>query len=452
MNTAIVRVAPKETRQTMEGFGASGAWWAQAVGGWPEDVRAEIMKLLYSKTEGLGMTTYRYNLGGGSKESGKGNFPNPGRRASSFLREDGSYDWNRDAEAVWCLKEAVRHGADDVVFFVNSPPGRWTVSGTAQGKIPFQANLRRGCEADFTRYVLDVTEHFLADGIPVRSVSPINEPFGPWIEKAGQEGCHYHPAGVRRLLRRFAEEMGRRPGLQNVLLSGAENNDLRLMNKTYTRAVLNDPLIRTRLDGIDIHGYVFKPLEFLDDAGVRRRFRRYMARQYPDVPVRLTEWTHMRGGRDYGMDSALEQARTMAADLSALNVVSWQCWVAVSPEDFCDGLIYINQEARTFDIPKRYYAFGNFTKFIPRGAVRVDAGASDPRLTALAFRDGDRFVCVLINPAGETVPASLALEGAPLPRQAALHVTSDTQSLAAAEADPKAFSLPPRSVSTLVVG
>ena len=439
----VLELRPDRRRQAMEGFGASGAWWAQAVGGWPEEARAEILRLLYSKTEGLGMTIYRYNLGAGSKESGRGHFPNPNRRASSFLREDGSYDWGRDAQAVWCLEEAARLGADEAVLFANSPPERWTVTGTAQGKLPFRANLKRAHEGDFARYVLDVAEHFLARGIPVRYISPVNEPFGPWIEKAGQEGCHYHPAGVRRLMRRFAGELERRPALRDVRLAGAENNDLRLMNKTYTRAVLGDPALRARLDGIDVHGYVFGPLAFLK--GVKRRFRRYMDRRWPGVPIRMSEWTHMQGGRDYGMDSALEQCRVMMEDLSVLEAVSWQCWVAVSEVDFCDGLIYINEKIRTFELTKRYFAFGSFTKFVPRGSVRVELDCPAPGVNALAFLTPEGKTVVILRNPGEEIELSLGREGA-----AALYVTDDERDLERETAALEGFTLPGRSVCTLV--
>ena len=36
--------------RNFEGFGASGAWWAQLVGGWP--CRDEIVRLLYSPDDG----------------------------------------------------------------------------------------------------------------------------------------------------------------------------------------------------------------------------------------------------------------------------------------------------------------------------------------------------------------------------------------------------------------
>ncbi|MCL2107615.1 MAG: hypothetical protein FWH26_11240 [Oscillospiraceae bacterium] len=441
-----LQIDPAKKRQTMEGFGASGAWWAQVVGGW-EHNREEIARLLFDKETGLGLSCYRYNMGGGSKRSGKGSFPNQNRRADSFDVSDTEYDWSRDAEALWILREAVRLGTDEIVFFVNSPPERFTVTGMAQAKIPFRANLRRGREADFTRYVLDVTEHFLAEGIPVRFVSPINEPFGPWIEKAGQEGCHYHPAGMRRLFRLFAEEMNKRPALKDVLLSGTENNDLRLMNKTYTRAVMNDPVIRARLDGVDVHGYVFQPLRSLK--GVKPRFRAYMDKKYPGEKIRMSEWTEMRGGRDLSMTSALVQANVMWEDLTQLRAVSWQHWIAVSEVDYCDGLIYINEDDKTFEIPKRYYAFGNFSKFVGHGAVAVETTGDVPQgLRSLAFLQDGRTTVVFIN--NDEQAHTAALEGGA--REAALYVTSDTQNLERQSVKTDAVSIPPRSVCTLVFG
>jgi O-glycosyl hydrolase len=242
--------------------------------------------------------------------------------------------------------------------------------------------------------------------------------------------------------------MNKRPALAQVKLSGAENGDLRFFNKSYIRILLGDPLVRARLDGVDTHSYRVAVPWLL--AGVKPRYRRWMDKHYPGVPLKTSEWTHMQGGRDYGMGSALEQARVMAEDLSVLQVTSWQHWVAVSDVDYCDGLIYIDEKAHTYDIPKRYYAFGNFTKFIPRGAVRVEATAQNTPegLTLLAFLTPDgQTVLVTINHAQQ--PLTLSLEGAA--RAATLFVTSETQNLEEQAVVSDNISLPAQSVCTLVL-
>ena len=76
---------------TFEGFGASGAWWAQEVGGWTHTdeksgiaVRDEISRLLYDKSYGIGLRTYRYNIGAGSADNFKDTIGDPWRRSESF--------------------------------------------------------------------------------------------------------------------------------------------------------------------------------------------------------------------------------------------------------------------------------------------------------------------------------------------------------------------------------
>ena len=67
-----IRVNTEKTYQTMGGFGASAAWWAQDVGGWTEntengnEIRTEILELLYGDN-GRDLDIYRYNRGAGSK-------------------------------------------------------------------------------------------------------------------------------------------------------------------------------------------------------------------------------------------------------------------------------------------------------------------------------------------------------------------------------------------------
>lgn len=446
MQQAQLKLNPATSYQTIEGFGASGAWWAQFVGGWPDETRTEIMRLLYDKEHGLGLQIYRYNVGGGSKESGKGRFDNLNRKASSFLCEDGAYDWSRDAEAVWCMKEAVANGADEVVLFVNSPPEPFTKSGLTKGKYFLCANLPRKHELKFTTYLLDVAEHFLAQGVPVKVLSPVNEPFGPWIDKlAGQEGCHYRAHGVRRLLKTFVHEMDKRPALKGMLLSGAEMNDLRYMNKTYARAVLGDNIVRTRVDGIDVHGYVLKPLAWRKGKDVKRRFRRWMNRKYPGQPIRMSEWTEMHHGRDYGMQSALTLANEVWEDLTIMDVVSWQTWIAVSEVDFSDGLIYVDQEKQTFDIPKRYYAYGQFTKFVPRGAQRIDISGVPENLQAVAFNCGTHTAVILINH-GE-VEREISLGDG----RAKLVQTNATMSWHESEIKLSGFAIASNSVNTVII-
>jgi len=44
----VLQLKPSEVRQEIDGFGASGAWWAQIIGGWEESKRKEIAMRSYA--------------------------------------------------------------------------------------------------------------------------------------------------------------------------------------------------------------------------------------------------------------------------------------------------------------------------------------------------------------------------------------------------------------------
>lgn len=395
-----------KTFQTFEGFGASGAWWAQLVGGWnntdPESgiaVADRIAQLLWSKSDGIGLRTYRYNLGAGSAESGRGEYSDVYRRAECFEDENGKYDFSKDANAVYMMKKAVEYGADEIILFVNSPIERLTKNhkGHLNKHAYFRTNLSKKNYSAFVKYCLDVTEHFVDMGLPIKYLSPVNEPL--WIWNGGQEGCHYSPRQAANVMRCTAKELRKRRKLDSVMLSGVENGDIRWFNKSYTRELLRYPEVRECIDSVDVHSYfLHSPLPFTNDRiAFLTRYRKWMDKKYPDVAVKMSEWCHMQGGKNTGMDSALETAKVMFEDISILNVTSWQHWIACSHYDYCDGLIYINPDSQTFEMTKRYYVTGNFSKYIPFGAVRFDVSSDDNSLRILGFEKDGKTVLIIIN-------------------------------------------------------
>lgn len=435
------------------GIGASGAWWAQYAGGWEEtdplsgiSVRDRIAELLYSKENGIGMQIYRYNLGAGSTDSGKGVYSDPARSTHS-LEKNGVIDDDADKNAVYMMKKCVQAGAAEVILFVNSPPERLTKNGKAQldKHAYFRTNLAKKNYAAFADHCLDATAHFLEEGLPVKYISPVNEPL--WIWNGGQEGCHYSPRQVAAIMKTFAKKMNVRRGLSGVKLSGAENGDVRWFNKAYTRAMLKYPEVRERIDGIDVHSYCLPsplPRFFNDRTGYLKRFAKWMEKRHPATDVRMSEWCHMQGGKDTGMDSALEFMKVLCEDISILNVTSWQHWIACSMYDYCDGLIYIDPEKHTYELTKRYFATGNISKYLPENAVRIKADTDAPDVKVLCFTNDKETLTVLIN-------FSANKKELILPENALISVTDESSSLSECRLNEgDMLIIPPRSVVSLI--
>lgn len=86
-NVTTIKVNQAETRQTIDGFGASGAWWSQIIGGWSDENLQRIIDLLFNASTGIGLTIYRYNIGGGEQ-----GLIDPWRNTETFEIRAGEYD------------------------------------------------------------------------------------------------------------------------------------------------------------------------------------------------------------------------------------------------------------------------------------------------------------------------------------------------------------------------
>ncbi|MCB8944955.1 MAG: xylanase [Ardenticatenaceae bacterium] len=431
---------PEKQYQTIEGFGASGAWWAQDVGGWDEAVRQEITKLLFDREQGIGLTIYRYNIGAGAGE----NIRDEWRRTEGFAVEPGVYDWSRDAGAMWVLQTAVAYGVQHVVAFSNSPPAWLTLSGQVTGGQNGTTNITPENYEAYATYLIDIVRHLQEQGIPVKELSAINEPQWDWSHNNGQEGAHYAPAEAAALTRVLIEQI--QAADLDVKISAVESGEWD-GSQPYIEALMADPLIRETIDHFALHSY-------WSTADDKKRLARYMAQNYPDLPLVMSEWTEMVGGRSLSMSSALVMANTIHEDLVIGNVLSWQYWIAVSKYDYRDGLIYVQPFDQSYSITKRLWVLGNYSRFIQPGAVRLEAALAEEdalvRLSAWQHEERGETVMVLINNRADDLRLALpAVAGA---AGMMVYETSAAHDLAEQYAGEPllVYAFPAKSVTTIV--
>jgi len=403
-----ISIDTSTTYQTITGFGASGAWWSQIVGGWVSEQsngltsREYIAQLLFDEENGIGLDIYRYNLGGGSAEMEDTGISDVWRRAYSFVSDTDSseYDWSKDENAIWFVEKAAEYGLDQIIVFANSPIASLTINGHAYGDATSTSgrtttsNLAEENYEAYADYYLDVIEHFIEEGYPITEISPINEPQWEWT--GGQEGCHYTADEVVALLKVFLAKMEERGLLDTIKLSAPEGGEWGNTENVYTTAIFSDETLAAYFAevGYDCHSYWSDTaqktsfLNLLDSLG------------YGDITLNETEWCEMVNGTDYTMDSALNLVEIMNEDLTLLNVASWQYWIAVSCYTYRDGLIYVTTTNEVIVPYKRLWAMGNYSRYIDPGYVRVDTdfGIS---ISGSAYTgnngESDELVIVLIN-------------------------------------------------------
>jgi O-glycosyl hydrolase len=393
-----IKIDPSNTYQVIEGFGVSGASWAQEIGGWQDGARKQVIKLLFDLDVGIGLTVYRYQIGAG----GGAEIQDPWRRTESFENTQGSYDWNRDAKAVRILVEAHAAGAKQLIAFSNSPPPRLTRSGMVSGAIDGQSNLGLNKEDAFAQYLVDILTYLkLERKIPINWISPINEPEKNWNSTFQQEGCNYTPADAAYLIETLQKKIQNAD--LNIKIIAPETNGW-LASQRYLEAISHRSDIVSTLDAIAVHSYNTNYEEKIS-------YVSFLDKNYNDMQLWITEWRDIKPGKDTGMASAIEFAQMIHEDLTLGKVTSWQYGMAVSKYETQEGLLYTSPFTQTITETKRLWAFGNYSRFIRPGYQLVMAVVGGPSLRVSAYQapDKDELVVVVINPQTSPVTSKIII-------------------------------------------
>ena len=479
-----VKIDCAKRHQTIDNFGASDCWRMQKIGAWSDENKNRIADLLFSTMKGIGLSSWRFNLGGGLDYEHMG--ANSWRTVETFEVAEGEYDWTRQAEERWFLGAAKARGVEQFIAFCNSPPGRMTRNGrTFCTDSEGSTNLKEGYEGQFARYLADILQFFRenpdeSQRIDFDWVSPVNEPQWPWIG-GGQEGCRASNRDIKAIVLALHEELRRRGLDTNILVpeSGsiygmrAEHREgLRRYGEKYGDYFddfCGDPAVNDKLGNvICAHSYGFDSVPSLL-VPQRVKFKEKFD-EYPDWRYWMTEYCLMRGsenqgggGRDLSMTTALDVARLIHYDLTVCNASAWQWWTALSAADYKDGLIYTDYhepgDPESIYPAKLLWVFGNFARFIRPGAKRVELQGADDiyGLLGSAYKSaaGDELALVFINMGETEARVSLTLTGIPEGKAVKTftpHVTSENDDLRAYSPvnGDSGYVVPARSAVTLV--
>ncbi|KAL8988194.1 MAG: hypothetical protein Q9177_002696 [Variospora cf. flavescens] len=399
----IVRISPTP-QQTIQSFGASGAWWPNYLKDFPPAQQKNLSSLLFSK-DWLQLSGYRYNLGASGDNDSQAVFT-PGRGVESFMLSDGSYDWLRDKSGVYYLNAAQDAGVTSVVAFVNAMPAALTAE-----KKPCGTTLVAETIPAFINYMTEVLAHFSRQDIRIDYISPMNEPKNKF-PACNQEGMAVQTtdrAAVYDHLRAALQTSTTR----DIKIMGDETSQIASQALVEYETWLPAVLATKSIDAISVHMY-----DFPDDALLigYRQLVANLSLPGPPPPIKMTEVStfttakdvHAPWGKtgpkifgpeyDPSIHSALDMARMIWQWLTLVNAESWDWWTAVSNKMPCsptlvpgcatkfdnttssafnDGLLYIDPQYATtkdynFYFPKRFWVFKHFTNFLRPGAVRFD--------------------------------------------------------------------------------
>lgn len=437
-----LRIDPQETRQTFEGWGTSLAWWAFSLGGWKDANLGILADMVADTNTGLGMTVFRYNIGGGEQPGHthmRADAAMPGYKPT----EAGPYAWRADSLQLRTLKALLARTKGPILeAFSNSPPWWMTKSGCASGSADGSNNLKEDYYDDFAGYLTDVVKHLRDSlGLEFRTLEPFNEPNSNWWKSLGkQEGCMFSRATQPRMIQELAKSM-KANGLTGTGIAAADANSIAEMAgnlQAYDSATL------AALAQINTHSYSGSDSDRrgLRSAATRARKRLWQSEAGP------LNWT---GSGQFAV--GMWSAALIARDLRELGAEAWIDWQVAGGGIW--GVIDYNASAQTCKLNKKGYAYMQFSRFIRPGAIILAAGDSN---TVAAYHPASgRLTVVAINArAGAAEYAFDLTRFAALPASARAYRTSATEDAAslgnvALAAGILKGPLPANSITTFVL-
>lgn len=399
-----------------EGWGTSLCWWANRVG-YSEKLTEQAGELFFSE-DGLGLDIARYNIGGGDDPSHnhvtRSDSKVPGVWENFEYTNGGedvsiTYDVTKDINQLNVAKAALKANSD-IYFegFSNSPPYFMTNSGCSSGaQNAADDNLKTNMYDDFAEYIAESTKLLKNEGIVFESYSPMNEPdtnyWGAFSDK--QEGCHYTPGTSQSNMIVETRKALDNAGLTDVIVAGMDETSIDSSVNNLDK--LTDEA-KSALGRIDTHTY----------GGSKRS-------QLKDKAVNFgkTLWmSEVDGGWD-----AFGLADRIILDMNGMMPAAWVMWDIIDRHKDADftnpsgkhteantgitdsgseagslwGVGLADHDKEEFLLSNKYYAFGQFTKYINPGDTII--ASSDRTLAAYNKNTGDIKI-VVANSSSKDVP------------------------------------------------
>ncbi|MCF2491046.1 glycoside hydrolase [Dyadobacter sp. CY347] len=476
-----ITVNPAKTFQTIDHFGASDAWSCQFVGNWPDAKRNGIADLLFSsdtlgngKPKGIGLSLWRFNIGAGTAEQGDASgIKDEWRRAESFLNDDGTYNWNKQAGQIWFLKAAKERGVNEFLAFPNSPPVQITVNkkGYANAGKPNLNAENFNKYGDFMANVVSGVRE--KTGITFNHISPVNEPQWDWSD-GGQEGTPFFNNEIAGIAKSLSASLIKsklptkidiaEAGQINYLYSefnkpGRGNQIRAFFDKSSPDYIGNLPNLTQTISG---HSY-FTTSPYNKAASKRQEIAKAL-QATPGLKYWMSEYCilgdnegEIQGsGRDLGINAGIYIAKVIHNDLVNASASAWHWWIAISPYNYKDGLVYIdkNKTDGSYQSSKMLWALGNFSRFVRPGAIRteVSVSAAGEGLLISSYKNADnQLVTIIINDQSKAADVTLNLQGSKL-SHVKIYKTSATADLepVMGAAAGSVISIEAKSVTTVI--
>ena len=431
-----VTVTWSDVKQTIDGFGASSAFF----GGTISD---DVADQLFDAKKGIGLSLLRTMIGVPDDTQSDGSEPTDNPKPIATAPE------------LQTAQQAIVRGAK-VWATAWTPPPFWKTTNNKNGSGDgYPANaLAPSHYQDYAKYLADFVDLMAQNSVPLLGISPANEPdyIATW------DGAQWTPDELTTFISqnlgpKFAE---RCPSVKIITPDTASWPNV----DKYVTSLLADSSAKNALSVVATHPYQNGDAPIVLD---------YKKPQQNGKAFWQTEWSQENKEGDTPdptMTSAIDMMKKLHDHMVISNMNGWNWWaIYISPDALLSAdekkirqnpaLIQPDKDMGASYMFKRGYALGHWSKFVRPGFQRI--GATDHPTGGVlveAYRDANSHIALTaINTGASTVTQKFSVDGGSFGTLTPW-VTSPDDDLAAKSkidaGDSFTFDLPGQSVVTFV--
>ena len=420
-----VNVDYTSPRQTVEGFGASVTWIANDLDSFSPATQTQILDLLYKTSQpGAGLSWVRV-----------------GSFLCNYNPSPGVYDWNYwgiQSGMRWLQRVNAAYGVSRYMVSSWSPPA-WMKdnnSCTNGGHVlpQYYPNL-----AALKIQWLQNAKTQLGFEAQVESVQ--NEP----ATRVTYDSCEWTTAEMSSFVANHMQPALAASGLTAKLML-PESSYYSNFDNAWGFPLLNDPGTRAATAIVATHGYG-RTDNFATPCNSCAQYNK---------PIWQTEDSNLDGRYNGSIDDGLTWSTEIYKALNGGRFSAWFYWWTMTLQNDNQGLINANASTDSFQVPKRLYVMGQFSRFIRPGSVMLGSTSSDASLQVTAVRPASGSVAVVLANTGKTSQTvTVSLTGTTPPATVTPYRTSATEnqvqlSPIGVSAGSFTITVPTKSIVTLI--
>ncbi len=395
-----INVDPTTTFQTMDGFGAamteSSAYLLQTALSGPQ--RDALMADLFRRDTGIGLSYVRLAMG--SSDFALSPFTYADLPSGQTDPSLSTFSVARDDTYVVPTLQQAKALNPQLQLMASpwSPPAWMKTNGSLNG-----GSLRPEFYDAYAQYFVKFAEAYEQRGLPIASFTPQNEPLNPTPNYPSMSMTTFEQSTF------IGDHLG--PALQ----AAGVNADILAFDHNwadwnYPVIVANDPEANPFVAGAAFHGYA-------GTVDQQSNFKNF----FPDKQVHYTEITGFDPFNDFG-DNLVYAVGTSIIGATrnwAQSSIYWN--LALDPAgdphlpggcDVCRGMVTIDANSGTVTPEVEFYAYGQVSKFVDPGAVRIASDTLGGVIETVAFKNPDGSeVLVALNPSNTSRWFNVVREG-----------------------------------------